>query len=105
MQAGLSQTQDVLLTGMGATQDVLGKSAQRASKGLKEAQKNIKVTQNPIQSRFERRARNRKRARMVFRLGLLSGFAMVLLYTPWPGSEIRHQLVELWNGLFQSQEL
>jgi len=105
MQSGLSQTQDVLLTGIGATQDVLGKSTKRAAKGLKEAQKNLKDTQHSLQSQLERRARRRKRAKTVFRLGLLSGFIVMLLYTPWPGSETRRQLVEFWQGLFPPQEL
>ena len=105
MQSGLSQTQEVLLTGIGATQDVLGKSTKRAAIGLKEAQKNLKDTQQSLQSQLERRARRRKRAKTVFRLGLLSGFIGMLLYTPWPGSETRRQLVEFWQGLFPPQEL
>ena len=105
IQSGLSQTQDMLLTGVSTTQDALDKNTRRASKRLKEVQKNMMSTRNSMQSLFERRARRRRRARIIFRLGLLSGFVTVLLYTPWPGSEIRHQLVELWNGFFQSQEL
>src|SRR5207249_12204094 len=104
MQSGLSQTQDVLLTGIGATQDVLGKSTKRAAKGLKEAQKNLKDTQHSLQYQLERRARRRKRAKTVFRLGLLSGFIVMLLYTPCPGSETRRQLIEFWQGLFPPQK-
>ena len=105
VQTGLSQTQDVLLTGLGATQDVLGKSSKKTATGLKEAQKNVQDTQRSLQSQLERRARRRKRGRTMFRLGILVGFVGMLLYTPWPGSETRRQLVTFWQGLFPPQEL
>ncbi len=103
VKSGLSQTQDMLLSGLSTTQDALDKNTRRASKSLKMAQKNLKNTRNSMQSRLERRGRKRQRAKIVFRLGLLSGFVLVILYTPWPGSEIRHQLVELWNGFSSSE--
>jgi hypothetical protein len=104
VQSGLSQTQDMLLAGLSTTQDAIDKNTKLASKSLKKAQKNITGTRNSLQKTLEKRARRRQRARTIFRLGILSGFVLVLLYTPWPGSEIRRQLLELWNGFFSSQE-
>jgi Skp family chaperone for outer membrane proteins len=104
MQSGVSQAQDVLLSGLSATQDVLGKNTKYTAKGLKEARKNLTDTGNSLQTQLERRARRRKRAKTVFRMGLLAGFLLMLLYAPWPGSETRRQLVELWQGLFARQE-
>ncbi len=103
MQSGLSQTQDVLLTGLEAAQDVLGKNSKRASKSLKKTQKNVKDTRDASQSKLELRARRRKRAKAMFRLGLVAGIVLMLLYAPWPGSETRRQLVEFWQGLFPRQ--
>jgi gas vesicle protein len=105
VQTGLSQTQDVLLAGLGATQDVLGTSSKKTAKGLQDAQKNVQDTQRSLQTQLERRARRRKRGRTMFRLGLLAGFVVMVLYTPWPGSETRRQLVTFWQGLFPPQEL
>jgi hypothetical protein len=103
MQSGLSQTQDVLLTGVGTTQDVLGKSAQGAAKGLKKAQENLEDTRASFQTQMKRRASRRRRAKTIFRLGLLSGIVLALFYAPWPGSETRRRLVENWQRLFPSQ--
>jgi len=104
VQSGLSQTQDMLLTGLSTAQDAIGQNTTRASRGLKKAQKNFTSTRNSRQSMLESRARRRQRAKMIFRLGLLLGFVLVLLHTPWSGSEIRRQLLELWNGFSQPQE-
>ena len=41
---------------------------------------------------------------MVFRLGILAGIVLVLLYAPWPGSETRQRLVEFWQGLIPNQQ-
>jgi hypothetical protein len=57
-----------------------------------------------MQSSLEKRARRRQRAKFVFRLGLLSGLVLVVLYSPWSGQEIRSRLVEIWNGFFPSEE-
>ena len=103
MQPGLAQTQDTLLTGLGAAQVALEKNARRASKGLKKAQENLSDTRDTLQSQLKRRANRRARARAIFRLGILTGVVLVLLYAPWPGSETRRQLVAFWQGLSQRQ--
>jgi len=104
VQPGLSQTQEALLTGLGAAQVALEKNARRAGKGLKKTQKNLKETRDAVQSQLERRARKRARAKTMFRIGLLTGVVLMLLYAPWPGSETRRQLVAFWQGLFSRQD-
>ena len=103
LQTGLSRTQDVLLTGLDTTQDVLGKNAKRATKNLKKAQANLKDTRDTLQTQLERRSKRRRRARTIFRLGLLTGIVLVLLYTPWPGSETRDRIMQSLQGLFPRQ--
>jgi hypothetical protein len=103
LQTGLSRTQDVLLAGLDTTQDVLGKNAKRATKNLKKAQENLKDKRDTLQTQLVRRARRRRRARTIFRLGLLTGIVLVLLYTPWPGSETRNRIMQSLQGLFARQ--
>jgi nucleoid DNA-binding protein len=103
VRTGVSNTQDVLLSGFGVAQDVLEQNTKRASKSLKKAQMNLKDTRASLQSQLERRARRRKRTRTMFRMGLLTGFVLVLFYAPWPGSETRSQLAAFWQGLFPRQ--
>jgi hypothetical protein len=103
VQTGVSNTQDVLLSGLGAAQDILEKNTRRANKNLKKAQRNLKDRRNSLQSRLGRRMRRRKRTRIMFSLGLLTGIVLVLLYTPWPGAETRHQLAEFWQDLFPQE--
>jgi len=105
VRTGVANTQDVLLTGLGVAQDVLEQNTRRASKGLKKAQRNLKDTRISLQSQLERRARRRKRTRTMFRMGLLTGFGVMLFYAPWPGSETRRQLVAFWQGFFPRQYL
>jgi hypothetical protein len=100
-QAGLSVAQDALQSGLSTTQDALGKGAKNAGKGLQKAQKNIQGMGDSLQSRMERAARRRKRRISVFRLGMLTGLVMALLYTPWPGKVIRGQMIALWQGISQ----
>ena len=90
-------------TGLSRTQDVLGKNAKRAAKNLKKAQESLKGTRDTLQTKLERRARRRRRARTMFRLGLLTGIVLVLLYTPWPGSETRNRIMQSLQSLFPRQ--
>lgn len=106
VQSGLEQTQDVLQSGLSKAQDVLStgkKSVKRAGKGLQSATGSLKGAQGNVQQQFARYARRRRRARVLFRLGLLAGLVIVLLYAPWPGSDTRRQLGEWWQQLFPKQ--
>ncbi len=86
--------QENLQTGLSRTQDVLSTNAKRATKNLKKAQENLKDKRDTLQTQLIRRARRRRRARTIFRLGLLTGIVLVLLYTPWPGSETRNRIMQ-----------
>jgi len=95
--------QENLQTGLSRTQDVLSTNAKRATKNLKKAQENLKDKRDTLQTQLIRRARRRRRARTIFRLGLLTGIVLVLLYTPWPGSETRNRIMQSLQALFPRQ--
>jgi len=106
VQSGLEQTQDVLQSGLNKAQSVLSagrKNVKRAGKGLQSATGSLKDAQESVQQQFARYARRRRRAKVLFRLGLLTGVVLVLLYAPWPGSDTRRQLGEWWQQVFPSQ--
>ncbi len=106
VQSGLEQTQDVLQSGLSKAQGVLSagrKNVKRAGKGLQSATGSLKDAQGNVQQQFARYARRRRRAKILFRLGLLTGVVLVLLYAPWPGSDTRRQLGEWWQQVFPSQ--
>ncbi len=106
MQASLSKTQDTLQSGVETAQDVLKKGAVSAGMGLVKAGSKVKDVQDTVQNRLESARRRRRRARFLFRMGLLAGLAAALLYTPWPGTETRQKLAELWQGVYQrAQEM
>src|SRR5260370_164478 len=117
MQTGLARTQDTVQTGLSTAQDAWQGNARRASKNLKKTQKKVKRggkglqsatgslkdAQGNVQQQLARYARRRRRAKVLFRLGLLTGVVLVLLYAPWPGSDTRRQLGEWWQQVFPSQ--
>jgi hypothetical protein len=106
VQSGLEQTQDVLQSGLSKAQGVLSagrKNVRRAGKGLQSATGSLKDVQESVQQQVARYGRRRKRAKVLFRLGLLTGVVLVLLYAPWPGSDTRRQLGEWWQQVFPSQ--
>src|SRR6266571_1422392 len=103
IQSGLEQTQDVLQGGLGAAQVALGKNVKRARKGIKKAKESLQAVQDSVQHELGTYARKRRVAKTLFRFGLLAGVVVALLYTPWPGSEIRHRLVVWWQRLFPQQ--
>ncbi len=106
VQSGLEQTQDVLQSGLNKAQSVLSagrKNVKRAGKGLQSATGSLKGAQENVQQQFARYAKRRRRAKVLFRMGLLTGVVLVLLYAPWPGSDTRRQLRKWWQQVFPSQ--
>lgn len=93
--------QDSLQSGLTQTQRTLQKSAKKAGESL---QQTMQDRRDAIRDRMARAARKRKRNRTLFRVGLVSGLIAALLFTPWPGSETRHQVAEFWRGLFPKQQ-
>ena len=101
VQSGLSKTQDTLQSGLGTATDVLGKTTKTAGKNLKKVTSNVKDVQDSLQDRIEAYQRKRARAKFLFRMGLLAGIVLALLYTPWPGTQTRQQLAGYWQLLSQ----
>jgi len=71
--------------------------ADKVSRTLRQASENVKGLKETAQERHEQRVRKRRRARRMFRWGLITGVMLALLYTPKPGVEIRTKLTELWH--------
>ncbi len=86
-KAGLAQ--GAVAAGVGLAQLALKQNARRASKGLKKAKDNLGDVQDSFQHRLDHMARKRKRARFLFRLGLLAGIVAALLYAPRTGADMR----------------
>lgn len=106
VQSGLEQTQDVLQSGLNKAQSVLSagrKNVKRAGKGLQSATGSLKDAQESVQQQFARYAKRRRRAKVLFRMGLLTGVVLVLLYAPWPGSDTRRQLGKWWQQVYPGQ--
>jgi len=102
VQTGLPKAQDILQTGLGTATDVLGKTTKTAGESLKKVTENVKDVQDSLQDRIESYQRKRARAKFLFRMGLLAGIVLALLYTPWPGSQTRQQLGAYWQQLSQN---
>ena len=101
VQSSLAKTQDTLQSGLGTATDVLAKTTKTASKNLKKVTSNVKDVQDSLQDRIEAYQRKRARAKFLFRMGLLAGIVLALLYTPWPGTQTRQQLAGYWQLLSQ----
>jgi gas vesicle protein len=86
---------------LGTATDVLGKTSKTAGKRLKKVTENVKDVQDSLQDRIEAYQRKRARAKFLFRMGLLAGVVLALLYTPWPGSQTRQLLGAYWQQLSQ----
>jgi hypothetical protein len=106
VQSGLERTQAALQAGLTRVQDALApgrKKVKPAGVDLKKAQAGLKGARAVTQYQLAKYARRRRQARILFRLGLLTGLVLVLLYTPWPGSDIRRQLAAWWEQLISRQ--
>src|SRR5579883_1251392 len=104
----------MLQAGLGLAQIITEKNKRDASKNIKETQGNLESGWNKTQRMFSKRSqqatatakdmrdtaqkqlarykRRRRRARTIFRMGLVLGVVLALLYAPFPGSEIRRRI-------------
>ncbi len=89
--------QENLEMGRDKAQEALSQSSQKASKSISQVASNAKDLKDVMQDRYESYRRRRKGAQILFRWGLLTGFVLILLYTPIPGSEFRSRLVIRWQ--------
>ncbi len=63
----------------------------------------VKDVQESVQDQLASYARKRRRAKMLFRLGLLVGVTLAFLYTPWPGADVRRRLSAWWQQVLAAQ--
>lgn len=86
-----------MMATLGTALDRGTRPANKVSRTLRQAGENVKELKETAQERHEQRVRKRRRARLMFRWGLIIGVVLALLYTPKPGVEIRTKLTELWH--------
>ncbi len=79
------------------TQDVVVTSTMKASKSLQKAADNAKDIKESLQDRYAHYQQKRRRNRAFFRIGLLAGVVLALLYTPLTGSDVRQRIVQRWQ--------
>lgn len=91
-QKNLKEAQGNLESGWDKTQRMFSKRSQSITKPISQATETAKDMRDTAQKQLARYKRRRRRARAVFRLGLVLGAVLALLYTPFPGSEIRHRI-------------
>jgi type I site-specific restriction endonuclease len=103
MKPVLESAQESIQFGFDLAKDAWQQNVKNANKNLKKAKKSITDVQQSVQNQLAGYARKRKRVRNVFRLGLLVGIVLALLYTPWPGSDTRRQLIAWWQRMFQQR--
>jgi sorbitol-specific phosphotransferase system component IIBC len=100
----VERTQDVVATNakrasrsVQQAQDAVTASAKRASRSVQQATENAKDATEALQNRYARYQRRRRRNRIIFRIGLLSGVMLALCYTPIAGSDMRQRIVQQWQ--------
>jgi phage-related protein len=95
----LQGVQDTVGTGLGKTQDLFGQSTKRAGKRWQQMASSAASTRDAVQEQYVSYQRKRQQARTLFRWGLVVGFVLALLYTPYPGSDVRSRLMTQWEHL------
>lgn len=88
----LKEVQGNLGSGWDKTQRIFGQSAKSVGKPLSQATESAKDMRDVAQKKLARYKRRRRRARTIFRVGLLVGVILALLYAPFPGSEMRQRI-------------
>jgi HAMP domain-containing protein len=79
------------------TSDVIGKSTSKAKYGIQKATTRVKELQDTWQEQSAQRQRKSKRAKTLFRWGLIFGMTLALLYSPIAGSEVRQRISKGWQ--------
>jgi len=97
MQKMQGPLQENVRSSLAKTTDVFGKTTSKATDSLQLATTRAKDLQDSWQKQSVQRQRRRKRAKMVFRWGLLFGVALALLYSPIAGSEVRQRIGKGWQ--------
>src|SRR2546430_4153225 len=84
-------------SGLAKTSEVIGKGTSKTQYGLKLATTRAQEMQESWQEQSARRQRKRKRAKMLFRGGVIAGVALAVLYSPIAGSEVRQRIGKGWQ--------
>jgi sorbitol-specific phosphotransferase system component IIBC len=79
------------------TQDVVVISTRKAGESLQRVADNAKDFTEARQERFAHYQQKRRRNRIIFRIGLLTGVALALFYTPLTGSDVRQRIARQWK--------
>jgi hypothetical protein len=78
--------------GLGLLQVALERNMRSARQRLDTARNNLEEARQSWREERERRARRRRRARFIFRVGLVTGVVLALCFAPRPGAETRRRL-------------
>lgn len=89
--------QNNVRSSLAKTSDVIGKSTSKAKYGFQQATTRAKELQDTWQEQSAERQRKRKRAKSLFRWGLIFGVALALLYSPVAGSDVRQRIGKGWQ--------
>lgn len=94
-----SNVQDNVGSSLSTAQDMLSKGSQQASQQIKKVTATAKNISGDLQDQYARNVRKRKRAKALFRWGLVAGIVLTLLFTPLAGSEARQRIATQWSQL------
>ncbi|HLI07880.1 MAG TPA: hypothetical protein VKV40_15030 [Ktedonobacteraceae bacterium] len=97
LQSGLSTAGDMLPSNLVSSQNALQKNVKRARKNLKKASESVGESLEDVGEAVQH-----KTSSFLFRVGIVTGLVLVLLYTPWPGSETRAKLADLFQRAKQN---
>lgn len=79
------------------TQKAVRANTQKATHGLQQAKSTAKDFTIFVQDQYTHLQTKRRRRRALFRIGLIAGAILALLYTPLSGAEIRQRLNAQWQ--------
>lgn len=101
VQKNMQKMQDPLQSNVRSSltkiSNVIGQNTTRAVSSIQQTTTRAKELQNSWLEQSAQRQRKRKRAKMVFRWGLIFGVALALLYSPIAGSEMRQRIGKGWQ--------
>ncbi len=89
--------QDTAHTAKDKALDALETGRRQANENILQATTSARDVRDMLLEQRAQRRRQRKWARRMFRLGIVTGLILILLYTPISGLEIRRRIAALWQ--------